>query len=173
MKTFKQFMIEMPYNVRVPRYDDRPEVMSNSDDVRRETFSTTPTHRFHREKFFNKHKYFDIKVSDHHGNVHFNISGVGNTKDKSFKVAMANGYKGRNIKYHQVIHHLISNGHINHWKSNVDHSPGSKKTYSELAKYPDLHVAHVDQRTGGATHATPDNIHKFYGREGRFEVTKK
>jgi len=171
MKTFKQFMTEMPYNVKVSQYDNRTMKLKKQMGRKNELISSTPTHKIYRVS--SKKNCHGFRVSDHHDNVHLDISGFGDKQKNKFEVDMVSGYKDRSIKYHHAIHHLISQGHVKHWKSSSDHSLGSKKTYGELVKYPDLHVVHVDHRTGGSTTATADNINKFYGRSGHFEVTKK
>ena len=151
MKTFEQFMTEMP---RI-NHDYSHEFMkdTNIHDLpgQHHMISKTPTHKYWMTGNEN------IRVTDHHGNIQYGIYGGGEHK-KYFNVDSMESSPHRTIKYHEVISHLVHNGHFPQWTSDNSMSKGSISTYRKLVNDKRFQVHHHSYTDDQVKKVTPKNF---------------
>ena len=186
MKRFLKFITEMPhlaYTVNKSYFHDddyepvkKPGLNSSTQEYH-ERLSKDKHYHYYQSRYEGMerkdHEHDGFTITDHKGNVKYNISGSGNRDTKEFRVKHAEANQNRSTPYHHVISHLVSKGHVKKWISDTSHSPGSHKTYSYLANNPNLEVTHRNSDTGTEHDVTPDNVESFYGTRGRFIVRKR
>lgn len=199
MKSFRQFLKEMPVTRSVDRqhiYNPRQGVKAtpkgktlftrkdkNPGPFAREKLGRgTDTHDFYTHTYGHPHererlgsRFHELVATDKSGKEQYRIQGNGDSKKKTFKASFAQSSPDRTMKYHEMITHLVTNGHIKQWKSDRIHSRGSVETYRKLAAHPGLKVTHHYQGVFGERQkrVTAGNVDSFYGKEGHFTITKK
>jgi len=200
MKTFRQYLKEMPRTTSVRRDHIQPQTDVKPTPKGKKLFGLggpkntasyertklgrgTNTHDFYthadgghevRTKVY-PDQFQQVIATDKSGKEQFRISGKGNSKDRTFKASFAASAPDRTMKYHELISHLVTKGHIKQWKSDSLHSRGSVETYRKLAAHPGLKVTHRHEGIFGVREkrVTAKNIDNFYGKEGHFTITKK
>jgi hypothetical protein len=195
MKSFKQFLTEMPgmtasfVGVKHDHSDThgQDEITNHyreniKHDKKTKSMGTIGKNyhvKFHPENgIYMVHKKTDTVHLSIQGSMHNNLVKGG----KAFQVdsAMSHSKKDKNIKYHDVIHHLISKGHVDHWVSDESHTKGSYKTYKSLTKRPGVKVKVETSRglrSAGRGIAFKHNYSPYKSKldkqPGRFVVSKK
>lgn len=178
MKTFKQFIIEMPALVHtIPKIGIRDESDLNQT-IKKSNFRMMNNKKISR--FDNKH---DIYHSRPQGNDYHSRSAgsylVVDRKSKRIKATISGKHSfgefhidwavkhsSSDFKMTDVYHHLVTNH--TPLVSSVEHSPGSYKNWKKLSEMPGIHVSsEVNGESSAAFHG--DDWHKNYANRASNE----
>lgn len=171
MKTFKQFLKEMPALIHhVPKPEHRDESDLNHT-IKKSNFRMMNNEKI--SKFDDKHDSYHSRPpgNDYHSRssgaylvverktkrIKATISGKHQFGD--FRIDWAAKHSSSQFNMTDVYHHLV----MNHTPlvSSVEHSPGSYKNWKKLSERPGVHVS-VQINGEGASASLGDDWHKNY-----------
>jgi len=149
MKTFSQFLLEMPLLVHGVRKSDYGSVtndshehdMLHSNGPLAKKISTLGNYHIYKSfvKQGDTKNYSGFRaIHKKTGDVHMEVSGFG--QGKKFEVDHLMGHPDREIGAHDLYRHLVNNGHVNELHSDATISKGAAAVYKKLHAHPDLHV---------------------------------
>lgn len=173
MKTFKQFLYEMPHDndmsaskssliygivVKKPKakaYIGDPYYDTNDKKIYYQKISSTPTHDFYRKVYHNKRSSKSrgavfMAVDKKTKRANMEVSGdLHGNKNKKFTVDILSSYRNNTLKAHEFYHHLLHAGHVNELISDTSHSPGARKVWKRLSKMPNIKMGAVKKEIKG------------------------
>jgi hypothetical protein len=139
MKSFAQFLIEMPWinpDIESDKLDSRHE--PGTDSKNRTTISKMSSGHIVKIKYHPGDEMHETYTA--HGPddaIHMEVGG--HNHDDKFHVTNLNAYKGSTIQAHELYHHLITHHGI-HLHSDYEQSEGGMKVWKKLHKMPDIHM---------------------------------
>lgn len=140
MKTFKQYLYEMPMMNDVGKEQLAPY---EPDMETKKGMRKISDLKGHDIKKFDEKKCTLYSAHDKEGKVRLQVYGPRGENDKDFFVSQLNGYGNDKIKAHELYHHLVTK-HGLKIHSGTTHSIGAKKTWEELHRNKDIKMESYD-----------------------------